>query len=259
MHQRERKIAAQCSLTLVTGASHEFHSFIGQLSRTNHLSLILRVPALHYDLISIPAFRDIEHDARRMRLLIENICLAVDVHSAEKVCVLGYDDIKSVYECLRREFNPRFPNLSFAGVFVGNLMTVPAFEPSHRLVVTCMDFRLHHEAGLQGMVTEPSAWLTYPGAAFAGVDSQTSDLFFSDLAHVIVKEQVRKVTLISHTDCAKYAAKYFWQNEEEERKQLTKDLRVVARRIRGLFSGVDVLCAIAKVQDDVVKELIPIV
>lgn len=248
MHQREREIAAQCSLTLVTEAS-----------RANHLSLILRVPTLRYDLISIPAFRGLKHDAKRMQILIANISLTVDVHSAERVCVLGYDDAKSVCECLRREFNPRFPNLSFDGVFVESPATVPVHEPSRRLVVTCMDFRLHHEAGLQGMFTEPSAWLTYPGAAFAGVDPQTEEIFFSDLDRVLDREAVSELTLVSHTDCAKYATKYSWRNTKEEVTQLGNDLRLVASRIRSHHNHLTVLCAIAVVREGGVKELIPIV
>lgn len=259
MRQRERELAAQCSLTLITETNHEFHSLIRPSSRTDHFLLRLwRVPDARYDLISIPTLHGLEHDARRMQMLIENISLAVDVHSVEKVCVLGYDDADSVCECLRRELQPRFSNLSFEGVFVESSPIALAREPSRRLVVTCMDFRLHHEAGLQGMFTESSAWLTYPGAALAGLDAQTEEVFFSDIERVLDREAVNELTLVSHTDCAKYASEYSWRNIKEEVTRLGNDLRLVASRIRSRFGHLTVLCAIAVIKDGGVLKLISI-
>lgn len=256
--KRQKELAAQCSVTLVTEADYEFHSFLRSSSHSDLLWQILHIPEAGHDLISIPAFRDIEHDTRRTRLLIENICLAVDIHSTEMVRVLGYDDADRVCEYLCRELRPRFPNLSFGGVFFGSPATVPAHEPSRRLVVTCIDFRLHHEDGLQGGIVGPTAWLTYPGAAFAGTDKETEEIFFADLDRVLDREAVDELTLISHTDCAKYAAEYSWKNSGEERRRLENDLRVVASRIRSRYGHLTVICAIAVVREGGVKELIPI-
>lgn len=247
MHQKERELAAQCSLTLVTEAGHDFLSLICPSLRTSP-----------YDLISIPAFHALEYDARRMQMLIENISLAVDLHSAETIRVLGYDDASNVYERLRRELSPRFSNLLFKSVFVGSDRTASAREPLRRLVVTCMDFRLHHEAGLYGKFTEPSAWLTYPGAVFAGMDPETEEIFFSDLDRVLDREAVDELTLVSHTDCAKYATKYSWRNSREERRQLAQDLRAVAGRIRSRYAKLTILCVIAKVERGAVKKLDPV-
>lgn len=258
MHQRERELASQCSLTLITEAGHELHSLIRPSSRTDPLLQILHVSNGRYDLISIPTFHDLEHDVRRMQMLIENINLAVDVHSAEKVCVLGYDDAESICEHLYRELQPRFQNLSFGSVFVGMPTTASAREPSRRLVVTCMDFRLHHEDGLQGGIVGPTAWLTYPGAAFAGIDKETKEIFFADLDRVLDREAVDELTLVSHTDCARYAAKYSWRNIKEEMEQLANDLLAIANRIRSRYSHLTVFCVIANVEEGAVKKLYPV-
>ncbi|MBI2099620.1 hypothetical protein HYT45_04435 [Candidatus Uhrbacteria bacterium] len=259
MHKREREHAASCSVTLVTEADWELHDY----ENPDFLKILgscrLEPAKAHYDLISIPTFRGLILAPKRIEILIGNIVLAVDVHSSESVWLMHKfsDSSDYVYHRLRREFVLRFPKLSLSACLV------PAEnsnrEPSRRLVVTCMDFRLHHKAGLQGMFTEASAWLTYPGAAFAGVDPATEEIFFADLDRVVDREAVSELTLVSHTDCAKYAAKYSWRNAGEERRQLANDLRAVAGRIRSRYSHLTILCAIAKVEDGAVKQLISVV
>lgn len=254
MHQRERELASQCSLTLITEADHEFHSFLRSLLHANPL---LVVPQIHYDLISLPTFHGLEHDIWRRQMLIENISLAIDVHSAEKVLLLqNAAEAIDVYCWLKRELGLKFSKLRFDSVLVRGFEAQR--EPSRRLVVTCMDFRLHHEAGLQGMFTEFSAWLTYPGAALAGVDSQTEEVFFSDIDRVLDREAVDELTLVSHTDCAKYAAKHSWRNIKEEINRLGNDLRLVASRIRSRYGRLTVFCAIAVIKDGGVLKLISI-
>ena len=259
MHQKEREHAAQCSTTLVTEAGWELHNYEGpMLVKVLNNVCKLNTPEARYDLISIPTFRGLSADAKRVKLLISNIALAVDVHSAERVWLLHHSHYFSdeVYYRLRREFAQRFPMLSLSTERVPRMKE--GREPSRRLVVTCMDFRLHHAGGLQGMFTGKSAWLTYPGAAFAGVDQATETVFFSDLDRVLDQEAVTELTLVSHTDCAKYAAKYSWRNAKEERKKLADDLRFVASRISSRYAHLTVLCAIAVIKNGAVKELVPV-
>lgn len=256
--KRHKELAAQCSVTLVAEAYWELHSRsnpeLVKALRANGLNN----PEARYDLLALPSFHGLAGDRQRMGMLVGNIALAIDVHSAEKVFLLhrSSDDANEFYTRLKREMALRFPKVALNPIFVSKLEEHR--EPSRRLVLTCMDFRLHHETGLQGMFTEASAWLTYPGAAFAGLDAKTEEVFFSDLGQVLDREAVGELTIVSHTDCAKYAGKFPWKNSREERRQLGNDLRVVAGRIRSVYSHLTVLCAIARVQDGVVKELIPV-
>ncbi len=256
MHKREREHAASRSNTLLTEAGWEFHSTVPNVLDARR-ECNLHLPEARYDLISVPTFRGLIYDAKRKQLLVENIALAIDVHLSENVYVVGQLDAHEFCQYLRREFSLRSPNVLIKGFSV---LFPTKFERAsvRRLVVTCMDFRLHHAAGLQGMFTEPSAWLTYPGAAFAGVDLATEKIFFSDLDRVMDHEAVSELTLVSHTDCAKYAAKYSWRSEREERKQLESDLLKVSNRICSRYAHLTVLCAIAVIKDGAVKELISV-
>lgn len=216
-------------------------------------------PEARYDLLTVSAIHGLALDNQRIEMLVGNIALAIDVHSVEKVFLLHNSgvDVDGVFTRLRRELTLRFPKLILSPVFVKRLEGHS--EPSHKLVLTCMDFRLHHAAGLQGIFAENLAWLTYPGAALAGLDAATEKIFFSDLDRVLDHEAVAELVLVSHTDCAKYASKYSWNNSREERRQLCNDLRVVAARIRSRYSHIKVLCKIASIRGDGVGELISVI
>lgn len=256
--KRSKELAAQCSITVVTEAHWELHS-----RRNPELMKALKAndldsPEVRYDLLAVPSFHVLNLDKERMEMLIANIALAIDVHLAEKVFLLYRlgDDMNRFYTCLKAEMALRFPKVALNPVFVSK--SEERREPSRKLVVSCMDFRLHHAAGLQKMFGQNPAWLTYPGAAFAGLDAHTEKVFFSDLDRVLDYEAASKLTLVSHTDCAKYASRYSWKNSREERRQLGNDLRMVAARIRSRYRHLTVLCYIAKVSDGGVKELIPV-
>lgn len=251
-------LASACSTTLVAEAHPMLHY---RPILKSHLAALGVDTRNGYDLLAIPSFEAAAFDDKRILNTLSNIALAIDVHQAETVVLLAGPERKfrEFSERLEDEKAKRFPKLKLVcgTLRVRNAQWKEKRKAAKRLVVTCMDFRLHRDKSLADFFLDPeTSWLTYPGAAYAAVDPQTADIFWGDIMSVAEAYKVEEINVISHTDCAKYHGICRFKSRNEEIDRLVKDLRKTTDSLSTRLSGAKVKYGVAIVQDGRCVDLI---
>jgi carbonic anhydrase len=125
------------------------------------------------------------------------------------------------------------------------------FEDQQTLVVTCMDWRLHGANGIDRFMGDAFNAPTYGVLATAGAAKELhpgtvrNDLFLSQLELVATKG-LKRVILLSHTDCGKYGGDAAFGGTTAQRATLATDLEETARSIAEQYPKIKIERGIAR-------------
>ncbi len=244
----EQKLASQCGLTLIT----EMDPILHARSAARDAAFVAAGidPNESYDLLSVPSFRGLLADANHIYELVENVKLALSIHRPETVAILHKHEGSSCRKCvdtgeLTSILEQRRLPAKVINVF-GNF--TPEDDPRsrskrERLVITCMDYRLHYPVSLPRLVARgdeeaSTSWITYPGAAYIARNISGFTHFLDDMR--CLSRMPDEIMVVSHTDCAKYKGfglkhgELSW--EELEPKILRRDLNFIGEVLHRFFA-----------------------
>lgn len=240
-------LASQCGLTLITEMDPVLHA--RTVERDKAFSAAGVDPKETYDLLSVPSFKELLADANRIHELVENVKLALSIHRPETVAILHKHEGSSCAKCLEAGeltsiLEQRRLPAKIVNIF-GNFKPEDdlSYKRQERLVITCMDYRLHHPGSLQRLIARKyedasTSWITYPGAAYVGRNISSFISFLEDLRGL--SRMPSEIMVVSHTDCAKYKGSVglkvggpSW--EEVEPRVLQRDLLPIGDILQRFF------------------------
>ena len=254
---KQDHLAHDCPLTVITEPKHGmFWRDIPKEVSTIFPELWRRKKTkTRYDLLSLPDLKGVLGDQVRYDLLVEDVLTAIGLHKAEYVAVIAGSD-PAVPEGLAERLRTD-PRLEGVHVSARTVVRV-GFQPD-ALAVTCMDWRLHGIGGFLPRCAElvgdkGIGLMTIPGVAKELSESTVRGRVTLQVLDTLVHDGLKKLTLVSHTDCGKYGGCGAFSGSMEEQMQLTHDLRLAVRYLRSRLQ-IDVRLAIASVEKQACAEI----
>lgn len=271
---KQREIAHGCSMTVVTEPNPAIHMngvIEAALDRTypeaDGRGPVSRHGAgcggeRRYDLISVPGLKYAAKNDQTVELLAEDILTAVGLHGTENVLVVTADHSHSP---LVQKLDDH-PKLKRALKCVRGYTAKPRRDPAAEktLAVACMDWRLHGAGGFVGRLAEAFrltagfGLMTLPGAAKElGADMPRGAALARELERLADKG-LRRVILVSHTDCGKYGGDAAFSGPPQQQERLRGDLAAARAFIMSRLPGLAVSLAIAVIADSRVEKIGPV-
>ncbi|HJV32653.1 MAG TPA: hypothetical protein VJ694_01365 [Patescibacteria group bacterium] len=252
---KQKEIAHGCEFTVLTESASFIHH--GGPIR-DALRLQYDRENASYDLLSVPSLKHATKDQAFVDLLVGDITTALSLHRAEKILVASLTiQPRQLIRYLKDRDDLR-GRVAFKAFSVNRPRRL---EEQQTLVVTCMDWRLHGANGI-GMYVEKAFGVAQYGLfATAGAAKELvpgtarNDLFLSQL-DLVASKGLKRVILLSHTDCGKYGGDVAFEGVERQREKLSADLdaaadaiathwpklrieRGIARTVRNRLAGID--------------------
>lgn len=292
METKEQELASECGLTLVTEMDAE--NFDPDIRR-EAFALAGIHPEETHDLLTMPSIKVIAAEHARMERLVKNIKLALSVHRPETIALMHRHLGSSCQTCLysgylldrlwRETKSKDFDGVEIKSIFIPEKVRQEQEAARRRqlddetalrwrrLVITCMDYRLHKSDSLPQFLKidrdERSryrgvSWLTYPGAAYLTRSGDGLKQFADDLDYLLRQTPAfDEIYIVSHTDCAKYKTDIRLKVDdpdwsEIESKVLTKDLLFASACLCRFFPAAKIHACIAIVKNGKAIDLVDV-
>ncbi len=242
---KQKELAQGCEITVLTESASFIHHD-GPIS--DALRLQYDRETASYDLLSVPSLKHATKDQAHLDLLVTDIKTALSLHRAEKILVASLTiQPRQLIRYLKDRDDLR-GRVTFKAFAVNRPRR---YEEQQTLVVTCMDWRLHGASGIGRFMGETFNAPAYGVLATAGAAKELhpgtvrNDLFLSQM-ELIATKGLKRVILLSHTDCGKYGGDAAFGGITPQRATLSADIDATAKALAELFPKLKVEGGIAR-------------
>lgn len=210
-----------------------------------------------YDLLALPSLEAAMGFFDHADIVRSDLKAAVGLHQVERAFVLT--DNKPFRDVIEKIDSRVYgTNLRFAG-YTDHVSA--AYGDGESLVVTCMDWRLHGPGGgLTNAIKKKFGLDRFDLMAFAGaakeVASGTRRSFLMNQIDAALQRGLKRIILLSHTDCGKYGGRGAFRNADVEYRALGTDLQVTCEMLRTDFPSLALDAGILETGADSVSQLV---
>ncbi len=196
-----------------------------------------------YDLLTVPSLKDLLTNEDHVKVLANDVLTAVSLHHVEKLLIASM--ATGCAEQVRERIKKACPALAKMRIKTYTLERPRSLRLKKPLVITCMDYRLQGERGFARMMSDAFGLDEYGVVATAGAGkelgriSTRADMVLAQLAN-FVQKGLRRVIILSHTDCGKYGGDKAFADDHAQCASLTGDLTVAAAVLRNAFPNISV-------------------
>jgi hypothetical protein len=253
LNSREKQLAHGCPLTFVTETDICRHTVTRYMPEMVKQAFGYKLGL--YDILSYSDLDciDPEQNPGRWRVFVTDMVTATGLHNVEDVLILSRSLLSSrkIAAALQREKGLERLRIISDG------FCNPVALPTSRVVLTCMDYRLHRDSGrtlrnlLSKAVGPGDAYLlTTAGVAKElGEDTPRRELIVEELSSLKAKYELKELVFLSHQDCGKYGGSSAFPDEVTEMERYCSDM--AAAEALGSGFGLRVRCGIIGLEADV--------
>lgn len=251
---REQELAHGCDLTVVTVSDPCLH--VPRRAIADAVNRKFGYRPDHYDLLSFASLGPMVNDREWRAVLLEDIGTAVSLHGAEKLLVAGpdYRSTVDLHGLLHLEQHKgKLPR----NLTIECQVTSPGpTPPPGPAVLTCMDWRLHGQPTLAGILKERLGFSSYSLMTTPGVakelkaDGIRSALVIDQLERLARRGCLDRLLLLAHTDCGKYGGHGAFRDRHHEADTYVSDLLAARAYLGKIFPDLPMTVATVVVEDD---------